>query len=100
MTVLVRHCRFAGYCFLVSLAFVGCTSSTSVTMQQSVTVSEPLEPQGVMWLGSRSAAVLNSEHYQPVSDVLEAAFSEAGFSTTDQKDEADHQAYLWFGKRR
>ena len=100
MTVLVRHCRFAGYCLFLLLAFVGCTSSTSVTMQQSVTVSEPLEPQGVMWLGSRSAAVLNSEHYQPVSAVLEAAFSEAGFSTTDQKDEADHQAYLWFGKRR
>ena len=100
MTVLARCFRYAGYGLALSLAFVGCTNSTSVTMQQRVTVTEPLEPEGIMWLGSRSAAVLNSEHYQPVSEVLEAAFSEAGFSTTDQKDEADHQAYLWFGKRR
>lgn len=100
MTVLERYCRYAGCCFLLLLAFVGCTNSTSVTMQQRVTVSEPLASQGVMWVGSRSAAVLNSEHYLPVTEVLETAFSEAGFSTTDQKEEADHQAYLWFGKRR
>ena len=84
---------------LLSGWLVGCVGPSEVLMHKSVSQAQAMEAPATLWLGSRSASVVNSSHFEKVSGRFVRRFADAGYDVIDDKTAAEYRAYVWFGKR-
>jgi len=84
---------------LAAVALQGCVGTTDIQATKRVVVPEPLSVATDVWIGSRSASVQTSALYPPLEAALAAQLKRAGFGMTTRPEDAQYQAYLWYGKR-
>jgi len=77
----------------------GCVGTTDIQATKRVVAPEPLSVAADVWIGSRSASVQTSALYPPLEAALAAQLKRAGFGMTTRPEDAQYQAYLWYGKR-
>ena len=88
-----------GACALIASVLCACASTSDIWVHKSVSVKQPLETSSTLWLGSRSARVLNSEKFEDIAHRFSTQLEQIGFQIVDRKADSAYQAYIWFGKR-
>ena len=84
---------------LLSGWLVGCVGSSEVLMHKSVSQTQAMGPPATLWLGFRSASVVNSSHFEKISGRFVRRFEDSGYDVIDDATAAEYRAYVWFGKR-
>jgi hypothetical protein len=84
---------------LLSGGLLGCIGPSEVLMHKSVSQAQAMDAPATLWLGSRSASVVNSNHFEKISGRLVQRFEDSGYDVIDNKSAAEYRAYVWFGKR-
>jgi len=86
-------------CALIVSILCACAGNADIWIHKRVSIKQPLEASSTLWLGSRSARVLNSEKFEDIAQQFSAQLEQIGFQIVDRRADSAYQAYIWFGKR-
>ena len=88
-----------GVYVLIASIMCACAGAADIWIHKRVSIKRPLETSSTLWLGSRSARVLNSEQFEDIAHRFSTQLEQIGFQIVDRRTDSAYQAYIWFGKR-